>query len=175
MIDIAEIGGTTAVDEGIEELHGLPYSWLTYARKDHPAVKDWGIAAWEKWPHLKVRLDNGAPSPVENVALGSGPKRVVGAWVPNLSSAAPILARSNMLATFPPIVMNEQVLLHYNLCVLEPPVPIAPMPMRFLWSFRLSNDPGSKWFRNIIIEIFTEQQRSAELFNVRIGVIKAKR
>jgi DNA-binding transcriptional LysR family regulator len=174
LIDIAEMGGTTAVDEGIEELHGQPYSFLTYARKDHPAIKDWGVEAWEKWPHIKVKLDNGAPSPIDNVALGSGPKRVVGAWVPNLSSIAPILARSNMLATLPPLVMNEEVLLHYNLCVLEPPVPIAPMPMRFLWSFRLSNDPGSKWFRNIIIEIFTDQQRRAELFNVRMGVIKPK-
>jgi len=47
--------------------------------------------------------------------------------------------------------------------------------VRFLWSFRLANDPGSKWFRAIVIEVFAEEQRKAEEAVLEAGIIKAKR
>lgn len=61
--------------------------------------------------------------------------------------------------TFPPILVSEG-LGKLGLCALEPPVSIAPMPMRFLWSFRLTNDPGSKWFREFVTDTFDERSEA---------------
>ena len=173
LIDVAELGGSTSLPEGLEVHHGQPYSRMTYARKGHPAIKNWGIEAWTRWPHIKVNIGNAVPSPVDEVAKGGGPQRTIGAWIPNLFGVAPLLARTNLLATFPPLLMSEAVK-QFGLCVLEPPVPIAPMPMRFLWSYRMTNDPGGRWFRRIVIDVFSEEQRKAEAAVLRTRVIRPK-
>lgn len=174
LIDIAEVGGSTPLPDGLEVVQGKPWTWLTYARKDHPALDDWGIEAWTRWPHLKLRLGNTVPSPVEDVAKAGGPQRRIGAWIPTGFGVGPLVARTNMLATFPPIGIRE-ALKELGLRVLEPPVPIAPMPVRFLWSFRLANDPGSRWFRAIVLDVFAEEQRKAEEAVLKAGIIKPKR
>lgn len=161
-IDICELPGSAPLLEGIEAHRGRPYTWMTYMRKDHPAAKDWGPAAWETWPHVKVLVDNKNPSPVDDVARADGLKRKIGAWIPNFASLGPLLANTNFVATLPPITMVD-VLSEFDLLALKPPVEIAPMPVRFLWSFRLTNDQGSRWFRNLVIETFSELQRQAEI------------
>jgi DNA-binding transcriptional LysR family regulator len=161
LIDVAEIGGPFEITDGVEALDGPPLTWMTYARKGHPAAKCWGVEAWQRWPHIKLKIGTMAESPVERVATDGGPARTVGVWVTNISSVAPLLLRTDLLATFPPILVSEG-LSNMGLCALEPPVPIAPIPMRFIWSFRLTNDPGSKWFRDIVIDVFNEQRAAGE-------------
>ncbi len=161
LIDIASVAGTSALPDGIEVLKGPLHSRMTYARKGHPATRSWGTKAWVKWPHIKVKLDNGSISPVDAVAERGGPQRRIGAWVPNLTAVAPLLAQSNLLATFPPLMMAEAAS-QFGLAVLAPPVSIAPMVERFLWSFRLTNDPGSKWFRNLVVDVFSQHHQRAE-------------
>ena len=160
-IDICELAGAAPLPDGIEAYQGQPYTWMTYLRKDHPAIKDWGPAAWEKWPHVKVAVDTKNISPVDDVMRTDGLKRRVGAKIPNFASLGPLLANTNFLATLPPITVVD-VIDEFDLVALKPPVEIAPMPFRFLWSFRLSNDPGSRWFRNLVIETFSTLQRKAE-------------
>ena len=46
---------------------------------------------------------------VDQVAKDGGPQRTIGAWIPNLFGVAPLLARTNLLATFPPLLMSEAV------------------------------------------------------------------
>src|SRR5204863_8033758 len=120
---------------------------------------------------IKLNLGNRVPSPVEDIAKDGGPQRRIGAWLPTGAAVAPLVARTNMLATFPPIGIREG-LKELGLRVLEPPVPIAPMPVRFLWSFRLANDPGSKWFRSIVIDVVIEEQRQGEEAVLKAGIIK---
>jgi DNA-binding transcriptional LysR family regulator len=161
LIDVASMAGELALPQGIEVQLGLPHSRMTYARKDHPAVKDWGVAAWQRWPHIKVKLDNGTISPVETVAQKGGPQRRIGAWIANLTAVAPLLAQTDLLATFPPLMMAEAAV-RFDLAALKPPVHIPPLQERFLWSFRLTNDPGSRWFRNLVIDVFNQHHERAE-------------
>ena len=161
-IDICELAGSAPLPEGIEAHQGQPYTWVIYMRKDHPAAKDWGPKAWETWPHVKVIVDTKTPSPADDIARADGLKRKIGAWIPNFANLGPLLANTNFIATMPPITMVD-VLTEFDLLALKPPVEIAPMPVRFLWSFRLINDPGSRWFRNLAIETFSELQRRAEI------------
>jgi DNA-binding transcriptional LysR family regulator len=171
LIDIVEVGGPIDFPDGVEVLEGEPLPWITYARLDHPATKCWGIEAWQRYPHIKMKIGNAPESPVEEIARRGGPGRTIGAWVNDVASIPPLLRRTDMLGTFPPILVSEG-LKELGLCALEPPLPIPKMQMQFVWSRRLTNDPGSKWFRDIVIDVFSRQRRAGERTIRESGLIQ---
>ena len=65
-----------------------------------------------------------------------------------------------MLATLP-LLMSEELLERSNLRAVEPPLPIAPVPLSYFWSFRLTNEPGARWIRSIVMATFAGLQRRA--------------
>lgn len=160
-IDLCHVGGDARLPDGLDTHIAQPFSWVTLVRKDHPAIANWGIAAWTKWPHIVVNMANNVPNPVEEATRKINVKRTIGALIPDFSGVAPLLARTNMLGTFPPLLMVDEMDI-YGLRALKPPVPLAPFPVRFFWSSRLANDPGNRWIRSLVIETYTELQKSAE-------------
>lgn len=162
-IDVGELASAVPLPEGTEVYESPAFLWMTYLRKDHPAIKDWGLAAWQKWPHVQVSMGNGVASPVDGGGVkADGYKRNVMAKIPSFSGLGRLLQRTDYLAIFPPFVLAN-AMQEYGLRALRPPIEIPAMSPRFFWSFRLTNDPGSRWFRNIVIKSFTEQQRKAEV------------
>jgi DNA-binding transcriptional LysR family regulator len=87
-------------------------------------------------------------------------KRTIGARVPHFSCVPDLLARSDMLATLP-LLMSEESLERANLRAVEPPLLIAPVPLSYFWSLRLTNDPGARWIRSLVMTIFAGLQRRA--------------
>jgi DNA-binding transcriptional LysR family regulator len=160
-IDLAHRGGSDPLPEGVEVTEVEPFTWMTYARKDHPACANWGIESWLRWPHVQVMLRDRVRSPVDEVCANGASKRVVAARVPHFSGVAPLIARTNLLATLPPVTMDASIE-RYGLQPLRPPIPIEPMRSRFFWSFRHTNDSGGRWLRAAVIETFVALQRSAE-------------
>jgi DNA-binding transcriptional LysR family regulator len=154
-IDVAFVASALALPEGLsgEEAGDIP--WATFARNDHPAIASWGAAAWARWPHVLVQVGNTLQSPVTAVASGAARKRSVAARVLNFSAVAPLLARTDLLATLPAIVMHE-ALQRYGICALPVPFPVQSMPHRFLWSARLANDPAIRWIRAILAQCFAD-------------------
>lgn len=63
----------------------------------------------------------------------------------------------------------------FGLCALEPPIPIKPTPFSFVWSFRLENDPGSRWLRGLVDDAFANLQRSVNVKTSGRNLIKARR
>lgn len=161
LIDLAHLGGETRLPEGLEELEVEPFRWLTFLRKDHPALADWGLAAWQRWPHVQVDIANNVKSPVEAELAEDRVPRKIGALIPDFSGVAPLLANSDMLGTFPTLLLAPEMEVH-GLRALVPPVAISPFRVRFFWSARLTNDPANRWIRNIVIEEYTRLQRAAE-------------
>jgi len=161
LIDLAHRGGNGALPEGVEVSEVQPFTWMTYARKGHPACDNWGAEPWLRWPHVQVTLRDRVKSPVDDVCSSDGLERIVAARVPNFSGVGPLLARTNLLATLPPLTMDARIA-QYGLQPLPPPVPIEPMRSRFFWSFRQTNDPGCRWLRDVVIETFVALQKSAE-------------
>lgn len=160
-IDICAMGRVPNLPEGLDEYRIQHLTWMTYMRRDHPASRDWGPAAWEKWPHVKVTIDNKSTNPVDDVERAGGLSRRIGAWIPDFTGLGPLLANTDFIATFPPLVMVDAVK-EFDLLALQPPIEITPMAQGFFWSHRLTNDPGSRWFRNLVIEVFTDLQKQAE-------------
>ncbi len=122
-IDVALAPSAQALPEGLSLAAVRPFRWASFVRQSHPAIKSWGRRARARWPHLAVRVGDGGPSPVARAAAGVDSRRTLTTWVPHFSAVAPLLARSELIATLPMVVMYES-LERFGLRALRTPFPI---------------------------------------------------
>lgn len=172
-IDIALVASTVALPEGVQRQATGEAQPLTLARKGHPAIASWGAQAWTRWPHIQVQLGERILGEVERAVAEQGLKRTIGATIPNFSQIPALLARTNLLATMTPLVVNGD-LEPFGLVALESPVPIRPTSFCFVWSFRLANDPGSRWFRERVMDAFAGLQRDVAAKVAGLPLIRVK-
>ena len=160
-IDIAHIGGDALLPDGVTVCAAQPFTWVTFGRANHPALSNWGLHTWTAWPHVIVSIGNDTKNPTDEAMTGLGLARTIGARIPAFSGVAPLLAGTNMLGTFPPLAMADDMLV-YGLRALKPPVPLPPFGSRFYWSSRLAHDAANRWIRDIVLDVYTRLQESAE-------------
>ena len=147
LIDVAIVPAELRWPSGVTGEAVGALGWRCFGRKGHAAFRDWGPAAWARWPHLVVRVGDSLASPVNVAAAAAGLQRTIAGWVPNFSAVAPILAGSDLLATSVTVAMNETV--HaYRLDSGEVPFPLPPLPHAMVWCSGRSRDPGLIWLRD---------------------------
>lgn len=158
-IDVAIAPAQIRPHEGLtgETIGAL--KWRCFGRKGHPAFLKWGPQTWSHWSHLAPHVDDRFMNPVDMAASAAGLERTIAGWVPHFAAIAPVLARSDLLATLPSIAMAET--LHpYRLDSREVPFPIAPFQLAMLWSTGRSADPEIAWLRDrlrpIVKSAFTD-------------------
>ncbi len=173
-IELALVASSVSTPEGVQRVSAGELHSVTFVRKGHPAIASWGAKAWSRWPHLQVNLGEGVRSAVDNAVDEHGLKRTVGAFVPNFSQIPALLSQTNLLATMTPLVIDD-AMERFGLRALEPPIPIKPTPFSFVWSFRLENDPGSRWLRGLVFEAFADLQRSVHVMTSGRNLVKARR
>ena len=161
-IDIAFVASAVVLPEGVEGVEAGELNWMTFARKNHPAIESWGSTAWGQWPHVIAGIGNRLQSPVAGAVGGMPGRRNIAARVPSFSAVPLLLARSDLLATLPAIVMDD-ALERFGLCALPPPLPLKPMPHRFIWSTRLANDPAILWIRTMLTKVFADVLERSDL------------
>lgn len=145
-IDLAIAPAQLRLPDGVmgQEMGAL--KWLCFARRGHPAFRNWGPKAWSRWPHVVVRVGDSLASPVNMAATAGGLERTIACWVPHFSAIAPVLGESDLLATLPSIAMLNTVD-QYDLESKPVPFLIEPLPHAMLWSAARSNDPEVTWLR----------------------------
>lgn len=173
-IDLALVNSSVALPEGVERQGAGELHSVTFVRKDHPAIANWSLEAWAKWPHLQVQLGDREKGAVDKAAAARGVKRTIAAAVPNFSLVPAIVAETDLLATMTPLVMDG-AMSRLGLRALEPPLPIPPASFSFVWSFRLSSDPGSRWFRALVMRAYAELYRTVTLSTTGPHLVKARR
>lgn len=171
LIDLAHVGGELRLADGLEVLEIEPFKFMTFLRKDHPALADWGKKAWKKWPHLQVSINTNTLSPVVAPKSAAPLKRHVGAIISEFSGAASVLAQTDMLGTFPTLQLASEMK-RFGLCAIDPVVEPRPFGNRFVWSKKLTSEAGNFWFRSILIENFRKVQNAANETAVSIAVPK---
>jgi DNA-binding transcriptional LysR family regulator len=159
-VDVALLRSATTIPDGIERLDAGTLKVWTYLRKDHPALAAWDLDQWARWPHVQVMLGDRQRTSLDTAIAEGKVKRTIGARVPHFSCVPDLLARTDMLATLP-LLLSEELLERSNLRAVEPPLPIPPVPLSYFWCFRLTNDPGSRWIRSIVMATFAGLQRRA--------------
>ena len=161
LIDLAHLGGWPRLPDGLEQQVMEPFSWVTFARKDHPACADWGLKAWRRYPHLMVNVTRGMQNPFPVTPEGDIGARRVSAMIADSAGVASVLAQSDFLATFPAMLLAWDMEA-FGLRAMKPPVPLDPVLVRFFWSARLASDAGGSWLRSIVIEAYRKAQADAE-------------
>jgi DNA-binding transcriptional LysR family regulator len=160
LVDIAHLGGETRLPDGLDEIEVPGFQWTSFMRTGHPALSDWGPEAWSTYRHVQVNIANDSPSPLENLAGARPPERHIGAVISEFSSLGPLLARSDLIATFPRVLMAWDMET-YDLQPRIPPISPPPFRTRFFWSSQLANDPASKWIRDIVLNAYFEVHHEA--------------
>jgi DNA-binding transcriptional LysR family regulator len=161
MIDLAHLGGEPRLPDGLEAQVMEPFTWVTFARKDHPACENWGLDAWRRYPHLMVNVTRSMRNPFPEKSESDVGARRVTSMIGDSAGVASILANSDFLATFPAVLLAWDMEAH-GLRALNPPVQLDPVLVRFFWSARLANDAGGAWIRSIVIETYRRLQAEAE-------------
>jgi DNA-binding transcriptional LysR family regulator len=172
-LDLALVTSSAAVPEGVQRTAAGDLHSVTFARKGHPAIASWGAEAWSRWPHVQVQLGERGKSDVDRAADELGVKRTIGASVPNFSQIPALLAQTDMLATMTPLVMDG-AMERYGLRALQAPIPIRPTSFSFVWSFRLANDPGSRWFRTLVMDAYRELKEDVAWISSGRNLVKAR-
>lgn len=161
LIDLAHLGGEPRLPEGLEEQVMEPFSWVTFARRDHPACADWGLEAWRRYPHLMVNVTRSMRNPFPATSQGDSGARRVSAMIGDSAGVASLLEKSDFLATFPAMLLAWDMEA-FGLRAMKPPVDLGPVLVRFFWSSRLANDAGGTWIRSIVVETYRRLQAEAE-------------
>lgn len=161
LIDLAHLGGAPRLPEGLEHQVMEPFSWVTFARRDHPARNAWGHDAWRKYPHLMVNVTRAMQNPFPVASQDDLGARRVSSMIGDSAGVASLLAKSDFLATFPALLLAWDMEA-FGLCAMRPPIDLDPVLVRFFWSSRLANDAGGIWIRSIVIETYRRLQAEAE-------------
>lgn len=171
-LDVALVTSSATVPEGVQQSDAGDLHSVTFARKSHPAIAAWGAEAWSRWPHIQVQLGERGKSDVQRAVDEQGLKRTIGASVPNFSQVPALLAQTDLLATMTPLVMDG-AMERFGLRALEPPLRIKPTSFSFVWSFRLANDPGSRWFRTLVMRAYKELEEDVAWISSGRNLVRA--
>ncbi len=161
LVDLAHLGGEPRLPDGLEQQVMEPFSWVTFARGDHPACAAWGLDAWRRYPHLMVNVTRSARNPFPVAGGPDAAARRVSAIIGDSAGVASLLARSDFLGTFPAALLAWDMEA-FGLRAFRPPVDLEPVLVRFLWSSRLASDAGGAWIRSIVVESYRRLQAEAE-------------
>ncbi|HEY6824337.1 MAG TPA: LysR family transcriptional regulator [Steroidobacteraceae bacterium] len=163
--DIGDALATGAIDIAVGFLPGLgpparrqplfrdPYVCLM--RADHPAARTrLTKKAFLDASHALVSY-KGGHRVIEEALERAGLARKIALRVPHFTVVPMVLERSDLILTLPSRiarVYERQGRFKY----LPPPVPIPPADVAAHWHERFERDPGNRWLREMIRELFTE-------------------
>ena len=134
--------------------------WRCFARRGHPAFKRWNVRSWCRWPHVVVRVGDDLESPIDRAARAAGLTRSIAGWVPNFSVVAPVLARSDLIATLPALAMTNMVA-PFGLTGRAVPFAIEPIAHVLLWPALRAESPEHIWLQRRLQPVIKRMFRAA--------------
>jgi len=163
--DIADALAAGALDLAIGFLPGLgpplrrrplfrdPYVCLM--RADHPAVgKTLTKKKFLEASHALVSY-RGGHRVIEEALERAGLARRIALRVPHFTVVPMVLERTDLMLTLPLRVARVYEK-RGNFKSLPPPVPIPPAEVAVHWHERFESDPGNRWLRDLMIELYSD-------------------
>jgi DNA-binding transcriptional LysR family regulator len=165
--DIGDALAAGALDLAVGFLPGLgppvrrralfrdPY--LCLMRADHPAI---GVRLTKKLfleaSHALVTYRGGGHRVIEEALERAGVARRIALRVPHFTVVPMVLERTDLILTLPARVARVYER-QGKFKTLAPPVPIPPAEVAVHWHERFEADPGNRWLRQQIVELFSEK------------------
>jgi DNA-binding transcriptional LysR family regulator len=163
---IGEALGTGALDLAVGFLPALgppvarralfrdPYVCLM--RSDHPAIgKKLTRKKFVEASHVLVTYRGGGHRVIEEALERAGVARRIALRVPHFTVVPMVLARTDLILTLPARVARVYER-QGSFKSLAPPVAMPPAEVAVHWHERFEADPGNRWLRDQVIELFSE-------------------
>ncbi len=132
------------------------WPWAVYGRKNHPAFANWSLEGWTRFPHLQIGASAPTGSgPIDRAARRLGVERKIGAVVPQFSTAAPILAGTDMLITVPSVSMEDTARV-YQLERRDVPFELQPLELTLFRNAFVGDQPEIRWFHERVAAVAEE-------------------
>jgi DNA-binding transcriptional LysR family regulator len=128
--------------------------YLCLMRAGHPAQKLTKKRFLEA-SHVLVTYRGGGHRVIEEALERAGVTRRIALRVPHFTVVPMVLERTDLILTLPARVAKvyEQ---QGKFTTVRPPVPMPPAEVAVHWHERFEADPGNRWLRDQIIELFSE-------------------
>jgi DNA-binding transcriptional LysR family regulator len=161
--DIADALGSGALDVVVGFLPGLgppiarralfrdPYVCLM--RADHP-IERLTRKKFLEASHALVTYRAGGHRVIEEALERAGVARRIALRVPHFTVMPMVLERTDLILTLPARVARVYES-RGRFKSLPPPVPIPAAEVAVHWHERFDGDPGNRWFRQQIVELFS--------------------
>jgi DNA-binding transcriptional LysR family regulator len=131
-----------------------PYVCLM--RADHPAIeKKLTRKKFLEASHVLVTYRGGGHRVIEEALERAGVARRIALRVPHFTVVPMVLARTDLILTLPARVARVYER-QGNFKALTPPLPMPPAEVAVHWHERFEADPGNRWLRQQVIDLFSE-------------------
>ena len=171
--DLTMLAPGASAPSGLDAWFSAVTNRYCYARRDHPAVTDWGMQAWLEYPHVIVSVGGAARQTVSEALERDNLQRRIGARVAEFAGLAPLISRTDNIGTFAPIGIAEDAEA-FGLAVLEPPIDLPAVNFGIAWNARLANDPAICWFRDLVIAAFEDADKTVGEVIARSEIVRPK-
>jgi DNA-binding transcriptional LysR family regulator len=132
-----------------------PYVCLM--RADHPGIeKKLTKKKFLEASHVLVTYRGGGHRVIEEALERAGVARRIALRVPHFTVVPMVLERTDLILTLPARVARVYER-RGNFRSLPPPVPIPQAEVAVYWHERFEADPGNRWLREQIVELFAEK------------------
>jgi DNA-binding transcriptional LysR family regulator len=164
---IADALGAGAIDLAVGFLPALgppvarralfrdPYRCLM--RSDHPAAESrFTRKKFQEALHVLVTYRGGGHRVIEEALERAGVSRRIALRVPHFTVVPMVLQRTDLILTLPARVARVYER-QGGFKTVPPPIPVPPAEVAVHWHERFEADPGNRWLREQIVELFSEK------------------
>lgn len=130
--------------------------YLCLMRADHPAAA--GRLTRKRFleaSHVLVTYRGGGHRVIEEALERAGVARRIALRVPHFTVVPMVLERTDLILTLPARVAQVYER-RGKFKTLPPPVPMPPAQVAVHWHERFETDPGNRWLREQIIDLFCD-------------------
>ncbi|NUZ08339.1 LysR family transcriptional regulator [Piscinibacter koreensis] len=159
-IDLA-VGFAPNLEAGFYQQALFEQSFVCLASADHPRVQSAiDRQAFVAESHIVVTTSGTGHTIVDKLLARERLERRVVLRVPSFLGVARIVARTELLVIVPRL-LGETLASQERIQVLEPPLRLPAYKVKQHWHERFNADPGNRWLRRTMAELFSGVQAHA--------------
>jgi DNA-binding transcriptional LysR family regulator len=148
------IGFMPQLEAGFRQQNLFEQRFVCLARRDHPQIGGrLTLRQFEQAAHIQVMTAGTGHGVVERVLTRRGIERRIALRLPNYLGLALIVAETDLIATVP-ARLGEVMSATSPIRSLVPPMALPPFAVRAHWHERVHRDPGNRWLRQVVGELF---------------------
>jgi DNA-binding transcriptional LysR family regulator len=137
---------------GTEQARLLDERYVVLVRKGHPLAREIRTrASLQRLDYILVRSHAEPAKALSKLGLDARIRLAL----PHFNVIAPIVAATDLA-----VIVPSRPAAHYakagGLLVLEPDTGLPPFTVSLHWYWRVHNDPGNRWLRELVLRLFQE-------------------